>query len=215
MVANRIACPGIYNCISKTKGRGNGVTLTETLRRDLVRSYRLETSEQTEPSGFRLWKRLFNLRFLPVLLIRLAGACAKAGIRPVAKLFAVLNYRWFGIEVGLACEIGPGLFLPHTVGTVIGAASIGTDAMIYQGVTLGAKELDMSFNRALRPSLGDNVTIGAGAKVLGGIVIGDHAVVGANAVVTHNVKPNQTVVGIPARPIEPHQVPAPEEYLST
>ncbi len=111
------------------------------------------------------------------------------------------NLKRYGIEISPRCEIGPGLYLPHTHGTVIGAWQIGENAVIYQGVTLGAKNLDLVFSESLRPNLGDNVTIGAGAKVLGGVRIGNSSTVGANAVVTKDVNDHQTVVGIPAHPV--------------
>jgi len=133
--------------------------------------------------------------------VRLAHAAWETPLKPFAKLFSGLNLVMFGIEVAPRCEIGPGLYLPHTVGTVIGASRIGANAMIFQGVTLGAKELDIAYNPALRPVLEDEVTIGAGAKVLGGLVVGFGAVVGANAVVTRDVAAGLTVVGIPARAV--------------
>jgi len=85
------------------------------------------------------------------------------------------------------------------VGTVIGAWRIGRNATIFQGATLGAKSVDMAFDQRLLPVLGDNVTVGAGAKVLGGITVGDDVVIGANAVVVHSVESRCTVAGIPAK----------------
>ena len=76
--------------------------------------------------------------------------------------------------------IGPGIFFPHTSGTVIGASKIGRGVTIFQGVTLGARQIDMKYDLALRPELGDFVVVGAGAKVLGGITLGDNVRVGAN-----------------------------------
>jgi serine O-acetyltransferase len=84
---------------------------------------------------------------------------------------------------------------------VIGAWRIGSNATIFQGVTLGAKELDMRFDFKLRPEIGDNVVLGSGAKILGGIHIGDNVTVGANSVVLKSVKANSIVVGIPARQV--------------
>ena len=98
----------------------------------------------------------------------------------------------------MRCEIGPGLCFPHTVGTVIGALRIGRDAVIYHGVTLGAKEMDFGYDSKARPIIGDNVVIGSGAKVLGGITIGNNVIVGANAVVVESVPDNVVVGGVPA-----------------
>jgi serine O-acetyltransferase len=123
------------------------------------------------------------------------------GIPVVPKLLTYLNIVMFGIEVTAKCEIGPGIFFPHTSGTVIGAKSIGSKVIIFQGVTVGAKVLDNGFDSNLRPTIGNNVVLGAGCKVLGGIFIGENSTVGANSVVVKTVIPNTTVAGIPAREI--------------
>lgn len=114
---------------------------------------------------------------------------------------SMINFHLFGIEVSPRCEIGSGLYLPHTHGTVIGAWTIGENAVIYQGVTIGAKSLSLEYTERVRPVLGNDVLIGAGAKVIGGIKLGNNVSVGANSVVTKNVPDGLTVVGIPARPI--------------
>jgi serine O-acetyltransferase len=100
---------------------------------------------------------------------------------------------------GLFCTTKLPLYIPHPVGTVIGATKIGHNATILQGVTLGAKEIDISYLPANRPTIGDNVTIGAGAKVLGGINIGDNVTIGANAVVTKSLPDNVVAAGVPAK----------------
>jgi len=114
---------------------------------------------------------------------------------PLAKLVSLLNFMIFGIEISFRCHIGPGLYFPHTQGTVIGAWRIGDNATIYQGVTLGARELDLEYDEQSRPVLGNNVIIGSGAKVLGHVVIGNHAKVGANAVVIQSIPDGATAVG--------------------
>jgi serine O-acetyltransferase len=121
------------------------------------------------------------------------------GIPVLPKLLTYLNLLLFGLEITPFCEIGPGIFFPHTSGTVIGARRIGRNVTVYQGVTLGAKQLDMKFDPELRPEVGDNVVLGSGCKILGGIRIGDNVVVGANSVLVHSADSNTTVVGIPAR----------------
>ena len=178
------------------------MTLLEYLQADLRRNFELEVSKDLAPTTVQLWKRMLSPRFAPVLLFRLAHSCKALRLRLFAKYLSFLNYLGFGIEIGLNCEIGPGLYLPHTMGTVIGAARIGANVMIFNGVTLGAKVLDIPYSPSLRPTIEDGVTIGAGAKVLGGITVGSGAIVGANAVVTRDVLPGQTVVGNPARPLE-------------
>jgi serine O-acetyltransferase len=153
----------------------------------------------TSVRGIRLWARLLHPRYGPVLLVRLSSLCYPSLLlRPVAFLLSMLNMVLFGLEVTPRCRIGGGLFLPHTVGTVIGAREIGRNATIFQGVTLGAKSADLSFDASTRPVLGDNVLIGAGAKVLGGIHIGDGAIIAANSLVLSDVSDNARMMGVPA-----------------
>lgn len=140
----------------------------------------------------------FNPRMLPVVLLRLAEFCHAHHLGLFAKLFSMLNVIVFGIEVSPQVQIGGGLFLPHTVGTVIGASRIGENCTILQGVTLGTSEPDMGFNVSERPVVGDDVFIGAGAKVIGHVTIGDHAKIGANAVVLRDVPAYALAVGVPA-----------------
>jgi serine O-acetyltransferase len=174
------------------------MTLKECLLADLERQFFYCGQPDQIPTVGGVWKRSLNPRFLPVVLFRLAHGCYARGWGGLAKMFSLVNFLLFGIEIAQRCEIGGGLFLPHTVGTVIGARSIGTNAVIFQGVTLGAKSIDIGYSEENRPLLGNNVTIGAGAKVLGGVLIGDNVTVGANAVVTKSLESNVVVVGIPA-----------------
>ncbi|QBF27917.1 serine acetyltransferase [Pseudomonas tructae] len=153
-------------------------------------------------SSFRLWCGMLSPRFAPVLLYRLAYACQSKGLRIGARFFSMLNTLVFGIEIATQCKIGPGLFFPHTHGTVIGALCIGKNAVIYQGVTLGARDLDFTFSELHRPVVGDNAYIGAGAKILGGVRIGDNVVVGANSVVLKSVEDNAVMAGVPAKIIK-------------
>lgn len=169
------------------------------LRDDLQRARVLLHGPSERVSGVRLWRGLLTPRFMPVLLCRTAHGLYRMKLEPLAKLVSFLNFFLFGIEIAVRCPIGRGLFFPHTHGTVIGAWRIGANATIFQGVTLGARELDFSYASAARPELGDNVTIGAGAKVLGGFFIGDHARVGANSVVLAAVPAYGLAVGAPAR----------------
>lgn len=153
-------------------------------------------------SGLRLWLGVLSPRFVPVLLCRLAHWLYRLRLGPVAKLISLLNFFLFGIEIAVRCPIGKGLFLPHTQGTVIGAWSIGENATIFQGVTLGAKEVDFSYQESSRPTVEDGVTIGSGAKVLGGLTLGSGSRVGANAVVLNDVAPGLLAVGIPAKVVD-------------
>ena len=100
-----------------------------------------------------------------------------------------------GIEIHPGAIIGKGLFIDHGMGVVIGETSIiGNDVTLFQGVTLGGTGKETGKRH---PTLGDHIVVGAGAKVLGNIIIGSHSYIGANAVVLKNVPENTTVVGVP------------------
>jgi serine O-acetyltransferase len=104
-----------------------------------------------------------------------------------------------GIEIHPAASIGEGLFIDHGMGVVIGeTAEIGSNVTLYQGVTLGGT----GFQTGKRhPTVGDDVTVGSGAKLLGPISVGDRAKIGANSVVIHDVPVGATVVGNPGHPV--------------
>lgn len=118
--------------------------------------------------------------------------------------------RWFtGIEIHPGASIGQRVFIDHGMGVVIGeTAIIGDDCTLYHGVTLGGT----SWNKGKRhPTLEKGVVIGAGAKILGPITIGENAKIGSNAVVVKDVPPNATAVGIPARILEEDKTKQREE----
>ncbi|WP_158743435.1 serine O-acetyltransferase [Acidisphaera sp. L21] len=105
-----------------------------------------------------------------------------------------------GIEIHPGAQLGRRVVIDHGMGVVIGETAIlGDDAYLYHQVTLGTASTEKGKRH---PTVGRNVILGAGAKILGNIVVGDGARVGANAVVVADVEPGQTVVGIPARPVE-------------
>lgn len=114
-----------------------------------------------------------------------------------ARLISQFGRQWTGIEIHPGAVIGRGLFIDHGMGVVIGeTAVVGNNVLLYQGVTLGGTGLQKGKRH---PTIGDNVVIGAGAKVLGDITVGDNSYIGANAVVIKDVPPNSTVVGVPGR----------------
>lgn len=131
------------------------------------------------------------------LLYRLSHWLWRHGCRFLARLLSQLS-RWLtGVEIHPAATIGRRLVIDHGTGTVIGAtAVIGDDCLIYQGVTLGGTGV-MQGKR--HPTLGSNVMVGSGAKVLGPIEIGNNSRVASNAVVLKDVPENSTVVGVPGR----------------
>jgi serine O-acetyltransferase len=136
-----------------------------------------------------------------VLLHRLAHGCWSLGFKWVGRFISHLS-RWLtGIEIHPAAKIGDRVFFDHAMGVVVGeTAEIGDGCTIYQGVTLGGTSLYKGEKR--HPTLGKDVVIGAGAKVLGGFTVGDGAKVGSNAVVTKPVPAGATAVGNPARIIQ-------------
>ena len=109
--------------------------------------------------------------------------------------------RWVtGVEIHPSAEIGTGFFIDHGMGVVIGeTAEIGDYVTLFQGVTLGGTGKERGKRH---PTLGNHVVVGAGAKILGGITIGDNVKIGANSVVLKNVASNSTVIGVPARVIK-------------
>ena len=134
-----------------------------------------------------------------LLAHRLAHALLEAGVPIVPRLLAYLTRAVTGVEIHPAARIGREFFIDHGSGVVVGeTAEIGERVTLYQGVTLGGT----GFQRGKRhPTLGDNDTVGSGAKLLGPIAVGDSAKVGANTVVVEDVPPGATVVGNPGHPV--------------
>ena len=115
--------------------------------------------------------------------------------RFISQFFRFLT----GIEIHPGAKIGKRLFIDHGLGVVIGETSIiGDDVTMYHGVTLGAKSIE---SEKRHPTIGNHVVLGAGSKIIGDILIGEHSVVGANAVVTKSLPPHSVVGGVPARPL--------------
>ena len=113
----------------------------------------------------------------------------------LARMFSQLGRHFTGIEIHPGATIGKGLFIDHGMGVVIGeTAVIGDNCTIYHGVTLGGTGKDTGKRH---PTIGNNVLIGSGAKVLGPFTVGDNSRIAANAVVLREVPPNSTVVGVP------------------
>jgi serine O-acetyltransferase len=129
---------------------------------------------------------------------RMAHACWQMGFKWLGRFISHLS-RWLtGIEIHPGAKIGDRVFFDHAMGVVVGeTAEIGDGCTIYQGVTLGGTSLYKGTKR--HPTLGRDVVVSAGAKVLGGFVVGDGAKIGSNAVVIKPVPAGATAVGIPAR----------------
>ncbi|MGZ8802325.1 MAG: serine O-acetyltransferase EpsC [Mycobacterium sp.] len=121
---------------------------------------------------------------------------ARPALRPAARVLSQFARFLTGIEIHPGATIGRRFFIDHGMGVVIGeTTTIGDDVMIYHGVTLGGRSLQQGKRH---PTIGNRVTMGAGAKVLGPLNIGDDSAIGANAVVTHDVPTDSIATGIPA-----------------
>jgi serine O-acetyltransferase len=135
--------------------------------------------------------------FHALCLHRLAHSLHRRGVVFFPRFISHLARFLTGIEVHPGAEIGKGVFIDHGIGVVIGeTAIVGDYSLIYQGVTLGGTGKESGKRH---PTLGNNVVVGAGAKVLGNLEIGDRVRIGAGSVVLRNVPADSTVVGIPGR----------------
>ena len=165
------------------------------LRRDI------QAALERDPAARSALEVLFCYSGLHALLIhRVAHRLWRWRLKLLARCISQLG-RWLtGIEIHPAARIGPGFFIDHGMGVVIGETTeIGENVLLFQGVTLGGTGKE---HGKRHPTIGNNVVIGVGAKVLGSITIGDNSVVGAGAVVLHSVPPDCTAVGVPARVVK-------------
>jgi serine O-acetyltransferase len=158
----------------------------------------IRAAQKRDPAANGFFEILFLYQGLHALMFhRIAHFFYKTGMFFIARFISQLG-RWFtGIEIHPGAKIGKRFFVDHGMGVVIGeTAVVGDDVLLYQGVTLGGTGLEKGKRH---PTVGNNVVIGAGAKVLGNITIGDNSYIGSNAVVIKDVPPNSTVVGVPGR----------------
>ncbi len=123
---------------------------------------------------------------------RLGTAASRLGIRGLPSWAQRRLLRLYGLELRVGADIGGGLYIAHPVGCVLAAETIGNDVTVISQVTFGTRD------DGRWPTIGDRTFFGAGARILGGVTIGDGARVGANAVVIHDVLAGSTVVGVPA-----------------
>lgn len=130
----------------------------------------------------------------------------------LARYISQRAVRKTGIEIHPGAQIGKGLFIDHGNGVIIGeTAVIGDNVTLYQGVTLGGTGKE---HGKRHPTVGNNVMISAGAKVLGSFTIGDNSKIGAGSVVLSEVPPNSTVVGVPGRVVKRFQTHLPQETMN-
>jgi serine O-acetyltransferase len=156
---------------------------------------------ERDPAARSAWEILTCYPgFHALLLHRIAHRCWRGGLRWLGRFISHLT-RWLtGIEIHPGAVVGRRVFIDHGMGVVIGeTAEVGEDCTLYHGVTLGGT----SWAKGKRhPTLGKGVVVGAGAKILGPIVVGDGAKIGSNAVVVKPVPAGATAIGIPARLVE-------------
>lgn len=168
------------------------MTLISTLREDLRNARTHDPAARSDVENALVYSGLHA-----IWSHRLAHRMwARPALRGPARILAQLTRFLTGIEIHPGATIGRRFFIDHGMGVVIGETTeIGDDVMVYHGVTLGGRSMEKGKRH---PTIGDRVTIGAGAKILGPVHIGDDSAIGANAVVTHDVAPESIATGIPA-----------------
>jgi serine O-acetyltransferase len=154
-----------------------------------------------DPAAHSVWEILLTYSGVhAVLMHRISHRLWKADWKLSARILASFTKMFTNVEIHPGATIGRRLFIDHALGVVIGETTeIGNDVTLYHGVTLGGT----TWNKEKRhPTLGDNVLVGSGAKILGAITIGNNSRIGANSVVVKDVPASCTVVGIPGRVIQ-------------
>lgn len=158
----------------------------------------IRCAQKKDPAARSFLEVLFLYQGLHALVsYRIAHLLFKMRLFFLARFVSQVARFTTGIEIHPGAQIGKCLFIDHGMGVVVGeTAVIGDNVLLYQGVTLGGTGLDKGKRH---PTIGNNVVIGTGAKILGNITVGDNSYIGANAVVIKDVPHNSTVVGVPGR----------------
>lgn len=153
---------------------------------------------ERDPAAANIWEVLLAYPGLHALLLhRVAHWLHVRGVPVIPRLISHFSRFITGIEIHPGAVIGRGFFIDHGMGVVIGeTAEVGDNVTLYQGVTLGGTGKQRGKRH---PTLGDNVTVGVGAKVLGAITIGHNSRIGAGSVVLRDVPDHSTAVGVPAK----------------
>ncbi len=186
----------------------NGVSSVNAIRRDYRAIFDRDPAARSP-----LEVVLTYSGFHAIVLHRFAHIIHRAGFRFPARLISAVSRFLTGIEIHPGARIGPGFFIDHGMGVVIGETTeIGSDVTLFQGVSLAGNGKDRGQKR--HPTLGDHVLVGAGAKILGNIRIGEGVRIGANAVVLQSIPSHCTVVGIPGRVVRTKERGYPEAYLN-
>jgi len=164
----------------------------ETLRRDIRAVFERDPAARSLPEVLFCYPGLHAVWFH-----RLAHWCWNHRLKFLGRFLSHINRFFTGIEIHPGARLGPGLFIDHGMGVVIGeTAEVGENVTIYQGVTLGGTSLEKVKRH---PTIGNNVVIGSGAKVLGPFTVGENSRIGSGSVVVKEVPPNSVVVGVPGR----------------
>ena len=161
--------------------------------RETIRAY--QEHDPAARSALEIWLLYPGVK--AVMRHRRAHWCWTHGLKFLGRAISQRTRRLTGIEIHPGATIGRRLMIDHGMGVVVGeTAEIGDDVLLYQGVTLGGTGKDQGKRH---PTIGSNVLIGSGAKVLGPFKVGDNSRIASNAVVLSEVPPNSTAVGVPAR----------------
>jgi serine O-acetyltransferase len=168
------------------------LTLFDAIRRDIQAVRERDPAARSTLEVLLCYPGVHALAFH-----RVAHAIWRRGWTIPARFVSHVARFFTGIEIHPAARLGPGLFIDHGMGIVIGeTAEVGENVTLLQGVTLGGTSLK---REKRHPTLGDNVVVGAGAKIIGGFKIGAGSRIGAGSVVVREVPPNSVVVGVPGR----------------
>ncbi|MHA2364812.1 MAG: serine O-acetyltransferase [Candidatus Hodarchaeales archaeon] len=173
------------------------------------------TAFEKDPAAYNLAEVITSYPGIKaILLYRIAHLLWVLGIPFLPRYLSGIAQQLTNIDIHPGAKIGKNIFIDHGIGVVIGETTeIGDNVTIYQGVTLGGTTLNRGEKR--HPTLGNNVVIGAGAKILGPINIGNDVKVGANSVVTKEVPDNSVVVGVPGKIISRNGKKLPQRRLSS
>ncbi len=163
----------------------------------------IKAALERDPAATSAWEVLLLYPSIFALAShRIAHPLHQAGLKFLARLISQTARGFTGIEIHPGAAIGTGFFIDHGMGVVIGeTAEIGDNVTLYQGVTLGGTGKEKGKRH---PTIGNNVVVGSGAKVLGSFTVGDNVQIGSNAVVIKEVPPNSVVVGVPGRIVRQH-----------
>ena len=170
----------------------------------------IQVIKEKDPAIKSTWEVILYPSLYAMINHRIAHWFYKHKRYFIARMISQVSRFFTGIEIHPGAKIGKGLFIDHGIGVVIGETTeIGDNVLIYQGATLGGTGKDLGKRH---PTIGSEVVIGAGAKVLGPFKVGDHAKIGAGAVVLKEVPPNSTVVGVLGRVVMRSKAEATKEH---